>query len=74
ILPQGYIRHGMPCRWRRLLLLIQPWWSDIVPQIACAVTVIGLRVAAVHYNWSLPILKVDRNLLPEEKNYTHEQD
>ena len=55
-------------------LLIQPWWSDIVPQIACAVTVIGLRVAAVHYNWSLPILKVDRNLLPEEKNYTHEQD
>ena len=28
--------------------------NDIVPQIACAVAVIGLRVAAVHYGWALP--------------------
>ncbi len=34
-------------------------------QIACACTVVGLRVAAVHFNWSLPILKVDEKDLPD---------
>lgn len=35
--------------------------NDIVPQIACAVAVIGLRVAAVHYGWALPILNLLNN-------------
>lgn len=39
---------------------------DIVPQMACAIAVIGLRVAAVHYGWSLPILQVQTSDLPEE--------
>ena len=33
----------------------------IVQQAGCAVVVITLRVLAVHYNWSLPTLKVDNN-------------
>lgn len=40
-----------------------PLW---VPQTACAATVIGLRVAAVYFKWSLPILKVDSNSLPDK--------
>lgn len=39
----------------------------LVPQITCAVVVIGLRVLAVHFKWSLPILKVDSNSLPPEQ-------
>ena len=39
--------------------------SELVPQISCAIVVIGLRVLAVRYNWSLPILKVDKKSLPE---------
>ena len=50
-------------------LLSIPGWSDLVPQIACAVTVIGLRIAAVHYGWSLPILKVDADLIPKNNEY-----
>lgn len=42
-----------------------PVW---VPQITCAVTVIGLRVAAVMFDWSLPILKVDPKYLPKDKS------
>lgn len=38
----------------------------IIPQITCAVTVLGLRIAAYHYRWSLPILKVDPSSLPDE--------
>lgn len=38
----------------------------VVPQIACASTVLGLRVAAYHYHWSLPILKVDPSSIPDE--------
>lgn len=40
-----------------------PLW---VPQGGCAAVIIGLRVLAVHYNWSLPILKVDEDSLPEK--------
>ncbi len=40
--------------------------SELVPQISCAIVVIGLRVLAVRYNWSLPILKVDKKSLPEK--------
>lgn len=35
-------------------------------QLACAVTVVGLRIAAVHYNWALPILKMDPKNLPDD--------
>ena len=42
-----------------------PLW---IPQAICAVTIIGLRVLAVHYNWSLPILKVDESALPHDKS------
>lgn len=44
------------------------WLLDvdpIIPQSLCAVTVIGLRVLAVKYNWSLPVLKVDPNIQPD---------
>lgn len=44
-----------------LWLLPLPAW---VPQTVCAGTVIGLRVAAVAYDWSLPILKVETDDLP----------
>ncbi|MCM1067377.1 MAG: trimeric intracellular cation channel family protein [Muribaculaceae bacterium] len=42
-----------------------PGTSAIIPQLSCAVTVVGLRVLAVHYHWSLPILHVDPKDLPE---------
>jgi len=41
-----------------------PSW---VAQSTCATAVIGLRTAAVHYNWSLPILKVDPKSLPKDE-------
>lgn len=47
-------------------LLNQIECSDIVPQIACAATVIGLRIAAVHYGWSLPILQVQSDIIPQQ--------
>jgi uncharacterized membrane protein YeiH len=40
-----------------------PGW---VPQTVCAVVVIGLRIAAVHYNLSLPILHLQPKDLPED--------
>lgn len=42
--------------------------SELAQQIACAVTVILLRVLAVTYDWSLPILKNDIEVNSEEKN------
>lgn len=46
-----------------------PIW---VPQSTCAVIIIGLRVLAVHYNWSLPILKVYISALPDHKDDCNE--
>ena len=43
-----------------------PGIGQVIPQLACAFTVVGLRVAAVHYHWSLPVLKVDPKDLPED--------
>jgi uncharacterized membrane protein YeiH len=40
--------------------------TPMVSSLACAATVIGLRIIAVHYNWSLPILHVDPNSLPDD--------
>lgn len=49
------------------------WWVSLIPgvaqwlpQMSCAVTVIGLRLAAYHFNWSLPILHVDADKLEEK--------
>lgn len=39
---------------------------QMIPQLACAITVIGLRVCAVTFGWSLPILKVDPKSLPDQ--------
>lgn len=41
-----------------------PIW---VPQAMCAIIIVGLRVLAVHYDWSLPILKVDENSIPDDQ-------
>ncbi len=41
-------------------------FSPLAAQICCGVTVISLRIAAVHYHWSLPILHVDPKDLPED--------
>lgn len=46
-----------------LTLTGAPQW---LPQVFCAVTVIGLRIAAVYFGWSLPILKVDPKSLPDK--------
>ena len=43
-----------------------PGITPVIPQLACAFTVVGLRVAAVHFHWSLPVLKVDPKDLPED--------
>lgn len=40
--------------------------SPLYAQIACAVTVIGLRILAARFNWALPILRVDDNAIPDE--------
>lgn len=40
--------------------------NALFPQIACAVTVIGLRIAAARFKWSLPILRVDDKSIPDE--------
>ena len=45
-------------------LIPMPVW---IPQVMCALTVIGLRIAAVGFDWSLPILKIDPNILPKSK-------
>lgn len=47
-----------------------PLW---VPQAICAIVIIGLRVLAVHYNWSLPILKVDENSIPVDRTDNDEK-
>jgi uncharacterized membrane protein YeiH len=46
-----------------LMQFSMPGW---VPQAVCAAVVIGLRIAAVHYNLSLPILHLQPKDLPEE--------
>lgn len=48
--------------WLLWLAPVAAW----VPQVVCAAVVIGLRVAAVVFGWSLPILKVDPKSLPKE--------
>lgn len=49
--------------WLISLITTQP----LIAQIGCATTVIGLRIAAFHYNWSLPILNVDPKDLPDNE-------
>ena len=40
----------------------------LVAQITCAVFIISLRVLAVHFDWSLPILKIDHDTLTENSD------
>lgn len=48
------------------LVSLIPGVAPMISQIACAVTVVGLRVLAYHFHWSLPILHVDPEDLPPE--------
>ena len=47
------------------LVMNIPGVPTVISQISCAIVVVGLRVAAVHFGWSLPVLKVDPKDLPE---------
>lgn len=42
-------------------------FSPIIGQISCATTVIGLRILAFCFNWSLPILKVDQQTIRSDE-------
>ena len=48
------------------LVTLIPGLNPMVPQGACAVAVIGLRIAAAHWNWSLPILMINPDDLPDD--------
>lgn len=48
------------------LVTLIPDANPIIAQISCAVMVIGLRILAVKYDWSLPILHVDPEDLPHD--------
>lgn len=48
------------------LVMLIPGINQIIPQGACAAAVVGLRIAAAHWNWSLPILQINPDDLPEE--------
>ena len=48
------------------LFTLIPDINVMIPQIACAVAVIGLRIAAAYWNWSLPILKINPDDLPDK--------
>lgn len=48
--------------WLVSLLQINPLFA----QISCAASVIGLRILAATYGWSLPILRVDEEAIPDE--------
>ena len=45
-----------------------PAIPQLIPELACAATVIGLRIAAVRFDWALPILKVPQEDLPKDLN------
>lgn len=42
--------------------------GTVVCEIVCATVVVGLRVMAVRYGWSLPILQIDPNALPDDSH------
>ncbi|MDE6574768.1 MAG: trimeric intracellular cation channel family protein [Muribaculaceae bacterium] len=48
------------------LVSLLSFTTPIAAQISCGLTVIGLRIAAVHYNWSLPILQISPEDLPHD--------
>lgn len=48
--------------WGVSLLQLNP----IVAQMMCAATVVGLRILANRFNWSLPILQVQDSAIPPE--------
>lgn len=48
--------------WMVSLLQLHPMFA----QVSCAISVVGLRIVASHYGWSLPILRVDESSIPDE--------
>lgn len=44
--------------------------NGYLPSAVCAATVIGLRVLAVTYNWSLPILRVPEQDIPDDDKWS----
>lgn len=48
------------------IAMVIPGLNILVSQIACATTVIGLRIAATYWNWSLPLLEIHPDDLPEK--------
>lgn len=48
------------------LVTLIPGLNPMIPQGSCAVAVIGLRIAAAHWNWSLPILMINPEDLPDD--------
>lgn len=44
-------------------------FSEVVAQTSCAVIIILLRMGAIHYNWSLPVLRYTPNQ-PKDKNHS----
>ncbi|MDE6207263.1 MAG: trimeric intracellular cation channel family protein [Muribaculaceae bacterium] len=48
------------------LVLLLPSATPLAAQISCGITVIGLRIVAVYFGWSLPILHIDPEDLPPE--------
>ncbi len=48
------------------LLTFIPGINALIPQLVCAISVVGLRIVAVHFKWHLPILAVNPEDLPEE--------
>ena len=51
-----------------LVALVSP--NGYLPSAVCAATVIGLRVLAVTYNWSLPILRVPEQDIPDDDKWS----
>lgn len=47
-------------------LIVTAGLGTIVAEIVCATTVIGLRVLANRFGWSLPILQIDPDALPDD--------
>ena len=47
--------------------------SEILQQLICAVTVIGLRMCALRWNWSLPVLSYDLPKNTSQENEPHEE-
>lgn len=55
--------YALACLVGGLVLTVGLWMgmTDVVSQVACAISVILMRIFAVRYHWQLPTLKNDEN-------------